>query len=128
MNCQHSRFSANIKRLAIDDRPTLTDLAIQAIQHQTDKWSSHYDTPHYEHHFKHLRDEPVNLLEIGVGGYQDPHAGGKVEGRGATDGVVGPQEFAASSAPRLPSVGRQPERKALRRLSKSGRRGLYGAG
>ena len=83
----------------MDDRPTLTDLA---IQHQTDKWSSHYYTPHYEHHFKHLRDEPVNLLEIGVGGYQDPNAGGKVEGRGATDGVVGPQEFAA----RLPSVGR----------------------
>ena len=57
----------------MDDRPTLTDLA---IQHQTDKWGSHYYTPHYEHHFKHLRDEPVNLLEIGVGGYQDPHAGG----------------------------------------------------
>ena len=39
----------------MDDRPTLTDLA---IQHQTDKWGSHYYTPHYEHHFKHLRDEP----------------------------------------------------------------------
>jgi hypothetical protein len=50
----------------MDDRPTLTDLA---IQHQTDKWGSHYYTPHYEHHFKHLRDEPINLLKIGVGGY-----------------------------------------------------------
>ena len=57
----------------MDDRPTLTDLA---IQHQTDKWGSHSYTPHYEHHFNHLRDEPINLLEIGVGGYQDPQAGG----------------------------------------------------
>ncbi|NDG83802.1 MAG: class I SAM-dependent methyltransferase, partial [Proteobacteria bacterium] len=55
-------------------RPSLTDLA---IRHQTDKWGLHFYTPHYERHFQHLRDEKINVLEIGVGGYEDPHKGGE---------------------------------------------------
>ncbi len=54
--------------------PSLTDLA---IKHRTDKWGQHFYTPHYEHHFKHLRELPINLLEIGVGGFEDPREGGE---------------------------------------------------
>jgi len=54
--------------------PSLTDLA---IKHKTDKWGIHFYTPHYERHFKHLRDQEINVLEIGVGGYEDPHSGGE---------------------------------------------------
>ncbi|MCW9023927.1 MAG: class I SAM-dependent methyltransferase [Gammaproteobacteria bacterium] len=53
---------------------TLTEIA---QEFGTDKWGSHYYTPHYDRHFAHLRNEPISLLEIGVGGYDDPHAGGE---------------------------------------------------
>ena len=32
---------------------------------------------HYARHLSHLRDRPINLLEIGVGGYRRPDAGGQ---------------------------------------------------
>ena len=53
------------------------DLTELAIKHGTDKWGSHYYTPHYHHHFSRFREKKINLLEIGVGGYEDPHAGGE---------------------------------------------------
>src|SRR5262249_14446190 len=43
----------------------------------TDKWGSHWYTPAYEAHFKHLRTKKLKILEIGVGGYEDPNAGGE---------------------------------------------------
>jgi hypothetical protein len=52
----------------------LTELA---IRHGTDKWGTHFYTPHYDRHFRHLRDRDVRLLEIGVGGYGTPDAGGE---------------------------------------------------
>jgi hypothetical protein len=36
----------------------------------------HWYTRHYDRHFGALRDEPVKLLEIGIGGYANPDAGG----------------------------------------------------
>ena len=42
----------------------------------SDKWGSHWYTQHYQRHFGHLRRSRITLLEIGVGGYGDPHAGG----------------------------------------------------
>lgn len=51
----------------------LTELA---IKHKTDKWGLHSYTPIYHRHFAGLRDEPISLLEIGVGGYDDPEKGG----------------------------------------------------
>jgi hypothetical protein len=48
-----------------------------AARYGSDKWGClHWYTPHYARHFAPLRDEPVRLLEIGIGGYQDPRAGG----------------------------------------------------
>lgn len=52
----------------------LTELA---KKHASDKWGSHFYTPHYHAFFQHLRQEPIRLLEIGVGGYKDPNKGGE---------------------------------------------------
>jgi len=52
----------------------LTDLG---EMYGTDKVHDHHYTPHYHRRFKELRDEPITLLEIGVGGYEDPHMGGE---------------------------------------------------
>ena len=43
----------------------------------TDKIGIHFYTQHYKHHFEHLRNRKLNLLEIGVGGYDKPFSGGK---------------------------------------------------
>jgi hypothetical protein len=53
--------------------PSLRELA---IAHGTDKEGAHHYTDHYERHLGHLRDRPITLLEIGIGGYDDPTAGG----------------------------------------------------
>jgi hypothetical protein len=43
----------------------------------TDKVHDHHYTPHYNYRFDVLRDEPITLLEIGVGGYAFPDLGGE---------------------------------------------------
>ncbi len=48
-----------------------------AIRHGTDKFGLHDYTPRYHALFAHLRDRPLRLLEIGVGGYQDADRGGQ---------------------------------------------------
>lgn len=54
--------------------PTLVELA---KRHGTDKWGQHRYAQHYQRHLEHLREQPINLLEIGVGGYTDPARGGE---------------------------------------------------
>nr|BAJ05903.1 putative sugar O-methyltransferase [Streptomyces sp. SANK 60405] len=51
----------------MDDRDQigLTELA---SRHGSDKWGIHHYTRHYQHHFEPLRDRPLTVLEIGVGG------------------------------------------------------------
>jgi demethylmacrocin O-methyltransferase len=44
--------------------------------YKTDKIGGHYYTPHYRSHLERLRFKKIKLLEIGVGGYEDPLAGG----------------------------------------------------
>lgn len=41
----------------------------------SDKWGSHWYTQHYQSYFWPLRRRPLNVLEIGVGGYADGAAG-----------------------------------------------------
>lgn len=53
-----------------------TDLVGLAQHFGTDKWGAHRYAQHYQRHLEHLRDRPVNLLEIGVGGYSSPVKGG----------------------------------------------------
>jgi hypothetical protein len=56
-----------------DDLDALTRLA---IKHGTDKWGPHFYTPLYHQLFCHLRERPIRLLEIGVGGYDLKTSGG----------------------------------------------------
>jgi hypothetical protein len=63
---------AKIRRL--DPRkPNLTRLA---SQFGTDKWGRHRYAPVYERHFKQFRNDPISLLEIGIGGYSNETRGG----------------------------------------------------
>lgn len=47
-----------------------------AAIHKTDKFGSHFYTPHYHNHFKKYKFRKNNILEIGVGGYGNPLNGG----------------------------------------------------
>ena len=53
------------------------DLTRAAILHGTDKFGYHDYTPNYHKMFAPLRDRPLRLLEIGVGGYADDDRGGQ---------------------------------------------------
>ena len=58
-------------------RPPREDLGTLAVRFGSDKWGDlHWYTQHYERHFARLRTEPVKVLEIGIGGYDDPASGG----------------------------------------------------
>ncbi len=48
-----------------------------AITYGTDKFGYHDYTPNYYKLLKHLKNRPIKLLEIGVGGYQDADRGGE---------------------------------------------------
>jgi len=52
------------------------DLVGLATFFGTDKWGAHWYAEIYASHFARLRDRPINLLEIGVGGYEVPQSGG----------------------------------------------------
>jgi hypothetical protein len=52
------------------------DLPRLAAHFKTDKWGTHRYARHYQRHFEHLRDQPINLLEIGIGGYSKTGQGG----------------------------------------------------
>ena len=54
----------------------LDQLSRLAIRHGSDKFGAHVYTPHYDDALRHLRQHPVRLLEIGIGGYEVPNAGG----------------------------------------------------
>jgi hypothetical protein len=51
------------------------DLNRLALAFRTDKWGGHWYTQHYERYFKPWKNKRLNLLEIGVGGYDDPDKG-----------------------------------------------------
>ncbi|GGN33637.1 class I SAM-dependent methyltransferase [Streptomyces fuscichromogenes] len=47
-----------------------------AVRFGSDKWGGHWYTPHYDRYFAPLRNRPVTVLEIGIGGYDAPDQGG----------------------------------------------------
>jgi hypothetical protein len=47
-----------------------------ATVYNSDKWNTHWYTQHYQTHFAPLRRRKLVLLEIGIGGYDDPEQGG----------------------------------------------------
>jgi len=62
--------------LQFSDLRHSNDLVRLAVKHGVDKWGSHWYAQHYHNHFSPLRDQKISLLEIGVGGYDNPRAGG----------------------------------------------------
>src|SRR6266478_2576211 len=53
-----------------------SNLKALATLYGSDKWRQHWYAPHYETHFASLRRKRLNILEIGIGGYDDPELGG----------------------------------------------------
>ena len=56
--------------------PIGLDLNILGMIYGTDKVVWHAYTKHYMTHLKRFKYKRINLLEIGVGGYDDPNSGG----------------------------------------------------
>jgi hypothetical protein len=54
----------------------LGDLTRLARYFDSDKAGGHHYTQHYETHFGPVRRKPLTVLEIGVGGNEDPASGG----------------------------------------------------
>jgi hypothetical protein len=54
-----------------------SNLKALAAINNTDKWGSHWYVKHYETHFRGLHRKRLNVLEIGIGGYEDPELGGE---------------------------------------------------
>jgi hypothetical protein len=52
------------------------DLPKLAMIYGSDKWGAHQYAAHYARHFRRLRLKKIMLLEIGIGGYEDPQGGG----------------------------------------------------
>ncbi len=52
------------------------DLRLLATVYGSDKWGAHWYAQHYERFFRSRRRQPIVLLEIGIGGFNDPKAGG----------------------------------------------------
>jgi hypothetical protein len=60
---------------AMSQRPNdITDLA---VRFGSDKWGGRWYTPHYQKYFEPYREQAVKVLEIGIGGYDLPDAGGE---------------------------------------------------
>lgn len=57
--------------------PIGLDLQVLGQIFGTDKVGGHLYTTHYTTHLKRFRYKRIKLLEIGVGGYDNPHAGGR---------------------------------------------------
>ncbi|EWC63337.1 Methyltransferase [Actinokineospora spheciospongiae] len=66
-----------VDALLAGTEPGRADLGELMARCGSDKWGGlHWFARRYEEHFSRFRDEPVRLLEIGIGGYQDPDEGG----------------------------------------------------
>ncbi|MDR2601829.1 MAG: hypothetical protein LBC53_05180 [Spirochaetaceae bacterium] len=52
------------------------NLTLLAKLYKTDKTGSHWYTVHYMNHLKKFKNRKIKLLEIGVGGYENPNDGG----------------------------------------------------
>ncbi|HOC87078.1 MAG TPA: hypothetical protein PKX26_10240 [Prolixibacteraceae bacterium] len=53
------------------------DISKLAWFYGTDKEGIHFYSKHYQNHFEKYKNKKINLLEIGVGGYEDSTKGGE---------------------------------------------------
>jgi hypothetical protein len=52
------------------------NLRVLATLYGSDKWNTHWYAQHYEAHFRSIRKKRLTVLEIGIGGYDEPKLGG----------------------------------------------------
>jgi hypothetical protein len=52
------------------------NLKMLATIYLSDKWNSHWYAEHYDAAFRSMRRKDIKILEIGIGGYNDPKSGG----------------------------------------------------
>lgn len=57
-------------------RQESTKLSDLAIKYGSDKHGHHYYCDHYERHLGKFRNDPILLVELGIGGYHYPDRGG----------------------------------------------------
>jgi len=67
------------KRINLKLKKIIYGNSLQKIGECTgsDKVYGHNFIPIYENYFKNLRKQSLNILEIGIGGYEDPNSGGE---------------------------------------------------
>jgi len=67
------------KRISLKLKKVIYRNSLQKIGECTgsDKVYGHNFVPIYESYFKTLRNKSLNILEIGIGGYENPNAGGE---------------------------------------------------
>jgi hypothetical protein len=72
------RQIAVLRRLAVPllARAYASDLTRLGALFETDKGGYHGYCQHYQRHFRPLRRKRLNILEIGIGGWDDPRGGG----------------------------------------------------
>jgi hypothetical protein len=72
-----TEIPAVLQRLLRGAQDQPMDLNGLAVLFGSDKWGRlNEHTSHYERHLRPWRDLPLKILEIGIGGYQDPQYGG----------------------------------------------------
>ncbi|OZM72635.1 hypothetical protein CFN78_13435 [Amycolatopsis antarctica] len=69
-------FAVTQRLLGALDRRERPGLAELAVRFGSDKWGPHQFTRHYERHLEPWRDKRLTVLEVGIGGYDDPAGGG----------------------------------------------------
>src|ERR1700686_2177813 len=78
-----NNLSASMYRHLVNTRRAVlgwwwrNDLNRLAVLFHSDKWGSHWYTQHYQRYFHSLKHKRLNLLEIGVGGYESSDHGGE---------------------------------------------------
>jgi demethylmacrocin O-methyltransferase len=72
-------FNHKIKKFFDDLRAKNAgdDLYKLGKTYRTDKIGKHFYTQHYSSHFDRFKSKKINILEIGVGGNENPYRGGK---------------------------------------------------
>jgi len=72
-----TEIPAVVQRLLRGASDQSMDLSGLAVLFGSDKWGRlNQHTAHYERHLRPLRDRPLKILEIGIGGYREQQLGG----------------------------------------------------
>jgi hypothetical protein len=74
---QVQKLKGMVNRSRVVRRLYGSDLPNLALIYGSDKWGDHWYAQHYQTHFRALRNARINLLEIGIGGYEHRDYGGE---------------------------------------------------